>query len=100
MTQSQKIEVRPELLRFAEAMERVLRKNDWKGETTYGCDPTTALDGIWDEVRELDRESYGHPNISTSRAKFGRMKKEAVDVANFAMLFWLGCGESPEDPEE
>lgn len=84
--------IRPELIRFAEAMERTLRANDHKGSTEHGADPHYMLEKVWEETRELDREMYGHPNIWTSDAKFRRVQHEAVDVANCAMLLWLGMG--------
>lgn len=94
---TEELKIRPELLRFAADMERILRENDYKGETTNGCDPSYMLEKIWLEVRELDREMHGHPNITTSGAKFKKVKHEAVDVANCAMLLWLGMGSFQED---
>lgn len=91
METQDKVEIRPELLRFAEAMEIVLRENDYKGSTSEGFRPDEMLERMWDEIRELDREAYGHPSILTTRRKLKTMGKEAVDVANFAMFFWLGC---------
>lgn len=82
--------IRPELLRFVAAMEATLRRNDHKGGTGEGCDPTYMLEKCWEEIRELDREMHGHPNIFTPAAKFDRMKHEAVDLANCAALLWLG----------
>lgn len=81
------VKLRPAVQRFAEAMERILRENDHKGSVTnVRCD--VAMDGLWDEVRELDRAAWGHVNISTTRPEKNAIQKEAVDVANFALMVW------------
>jgi hypothetical protein len=85
--------IRPELIRFAARMEEILRANDHKGGTSRGFRPDEMLERVWDEVRELDRATHGHPNIYTPEDRLRRMQDEAVDVANFAMLFWLGCAD-------
>lgn len=85
-----KIPIRPELLKFAEAMEVVLQENDHKGSvTTVRCDE--AVERLWDEVRELDRVAWGHISIITKPAEREKIKKEAVDVANFALMTWYGA---------
>lgn len=87
MNAEKTIKLRPAVLRFAEAMEKVLRENDYKGSVTnVRCD--VAVDGIWDELRELDRAAWGHINISTKRDEKDAIQKEAVDVANFALMAW------------
>jgi hypothetical protein len=81
------IKLRPAVLRFAEAMERILRENDHKGSVTnVRCD--MAMDGLWDEIRELDRAAWGHINIGTKRDEKNAIQKEAIDVANFALMVW------------
>lgn len=93
------MQIRPELMRFVEHMEAVLRANDHKGDTTHGFRPDEALERIWDEVRELDRATFGI-NIYTPSAKVRKMQGEALDVANFALLFWLGCEAWIEESKE
>lgn len=84
------IKLRPAVQRFAEAMELILRENDYKGSVTnVRCD--VAMEGLWLEMRELDRASYGHVNISTTRPEKAVIQKEAVDVANFALMVWHSC---------
>lgn len=81
------LKLRPAVERFAQEMERVLRENDYKGSVTnVRCD--VAVDRLWDEVRELDRAAYGHVNISSTKEECGAIRKEAVDVANFALMVW------------
>lgn len=82
--------LRPAVLRFARAMELILRENDHKGPVTnVRCD--VAMDGLWLEMRELDRASWGHINISTTPEEKAAIQKEAVDVANFALMVWHSC---------
>jgi hypothetical protein len=81
------LKLRPAVERFAQEMERILRENDHKGSVTnLRCD--VAMEGLWLEMRELDRASWGHVNISTTRVERGAIQKEAVDVANFALMVW------------
>ena len=84
------VPIRPELLKFAEAMEVVLQENDYKGSvTTVPCD--VAVERLWDEMRELDRAAWGHISIITQSGERKRIQKEAVDVANFALMAWYGA---------
>lgn len=86
------MKIRPIVMAFAEAMEKVLRENDYKGKPE-DCPLDTAVDRLHDELRELDREAYGHPNIGTTEEELEKIRSEAVDVANFAMMAW--CGATP-----
>lgn len=66
-------ELRPVVLKFAEVMERQLRKNDWKGH--WGCCTGSYLfNRLRGEVNEL------------ARAPAQDRLAEAADVANFAMM--------------
>jgi hypothetical protein len=83
------LKLRLAVQRFAEAMEEILRENDYKGSVTnVRCD--VALEGLWLEVRELDRAAMGggHINISTTPREKTAIMKESVDVANFALMVW------------
>jgi hypothetical protein len=71
-------------------MEKVLRENDHKGKPE-DCPLYTAVDRMFDEVRELDRAAYGHPNIDTTDEQLDEIRREAVDVANFALMAWFGA---------
>lgn len=87
MKTEEAIKLRPAVQRFAEAMERILRENDYKGSVTnVRCD--VAIEGLWLEMRELERASHGHVNIYTTRDEKDAIQKEAVDVANFALMVW------------
>ena len=73
------ITVRPEVARFAEAMERKLAANDhkphWRRYSTVHL-----LTRLFDEFLELQEAvDDGVPE---------RIRDEAVDVAAFAMMIW------------
>lgn len=81
------LKLRPAVQRFAQDMERILRENDHKGSVTnVRCD--VAMEGLWTEMRELDRASWGHVSMSTTKLDRVAIRKEAVDVANFALMVW------------
>lgn len=75
------MKIRPEVMKFAEAMERKLRKNDHKGgwNTSEFWYLSTRLE---EERRELDRAIIRAVRSNKWKAVIG----EAVDVANFAMM--------------
>lgn len=67
-------ELRPILREFAEAMEAVLRKNDYKGGWSQDMCPMGYLeDRLVQEVGEYRKSKDA---------------KELVDIANFAMMAW------------
>ncbi len=70
--------LRPELDAFADLMEKVLRRNDHKGHWC-ACTTSYLFSRLVEEVGELGR------SIDEERAK-DRIRKEAADVANFAMM--------------
>ena len=77
--------VRPEVLRLAVVMERLLRKNDWKGG--WGQEPAEVLLlGALEELRELaaviSEIRYAGPSSDLNI----RVWEEAGDVANFVMM--------------
>lgn len=85
--------IRKVVMDFAEAMERVLRENDYKGKPE-DCPLDTAVDRLYDELRELDKAAHGHPNVDTTSEEIAEIEKEAVDVANFALMAWCAFRRS------
>lgn len=85
--------VRPEVQRFAQMMERTLRKHDAeRGEGVEGLDADFCIGRIQGEFKEL-MEVWKRYEL-TFRPKevdqlSGRLKAEAVDVANFCMMLCL-----------
>jgi len=74
---------RPAVMRFAEAMERVLQKNDYKGGWDE-CKLSYLIDRIKGEYGEA-REKW---DMVKSREDYGGVAEELIDVANFCMMFW------------
>lgn len=72
--------VRPEVLRFAAAMEMTLRLNDDKGGWSR-CPPEYLLSRMKDEMQELE-------TALASPGEHAPIRNEAVDVANFAMMLY------------
>lgn len=72
------IEIRPEVARFALAMEEVLRQNDHKGGWR-DCSLDYLVGRLQDEFHEL---------MEAVRGKDPDIRKEAVDLANFSMMIW------------
>ncbi len=70
------MKLRPEVLRFAEAMERKLRKNDYKSGWK-DCDLFYLEDRLKKELSEF---------MKTLANQSNRMEGEAADVANFLMM--------------
>jgi len=94
LTATKPSDLRPELLRFALAMENQLRENDWKrhwrGDGGRGggwgamrwSDIANRIRGELTELRTLMKSTR-----LRSRDDFKeRVTKEAADVANFAMM--------------
>jgi len=77
------MKIRTEVLIFAEAMEKKLRKNDHKG----GWDSESydyLIARLFEEARELQRTTCRANIRGSYRAVLG----EALDVANFAMMIY------------
>lgn len=98
------LKLRPEVLAFAQLMERVLQENDHKGGWKE-CKPDWLVGRIRGEAMELRdlvrdhrigtagsthrldyRPSYSSPTIRQEIAR------EATDVANFCMMIADVCG--------
>lgn len=71
--------LRPQLATFAAAMEATLKANDHKGGWSSMTEQWLWL-RLADEVRELE--------VETRKPDAIRMMREAVDVANFAMMIY------------
>ena len=74
--------IRPEVMRFAQAMELVLRKNDYKGGWKDMGD-YKLLERAYEELEECRIEMRSLKSGSMRRAS-----REMVDVANFCMMFF------------
>jgi hypothetical protein len=65
--------------RFADSMESALRRNDWKGKEGWkGFPRGELLRRLKEEVAELEIAMRSGGSAAT--------RKEAADVANFAMM--------------
>lgn len=74
--------LRPEVRRFAAAMEQKLRANDAKGGWK-DCTPFEMIQRAQEELRELECEVRRiPPGVTTTE----ECRKEAADVANFLMM--------------
>lgn len=80
---------RPKLMRFARLMESRLLDNEGKGGWR-DCDPEWLLDRLYQEAKELSRET-GPEGKHDSK----RIGQEAADVANFAMMIADVCEGLP-----
>ena len=81
--------IRPELAAFALEMETVLRENDHKS----GWDTMSVhqlFSRIKDEFEELQREYTLQTNALDGINRRDRLRKEAIDLANFCMFlaYW------------
>jgi len=77
--------IRPEVAAFAIEMETVLRENDHKS----GWDRMSVhqlFSRIKDEFEELQREYILQTNALDGVNRKDRLRKEAIDVANFCMF--------------
>ena len=78
--------LRPEVERFAWAMEMKLRKNDHKGHWS-GCTNAYLLRRLVGETEELRLAMLGpdgQKSLTVAEAEY--IIREAADVANFAMM--------------
>ncbi|MFA5036979.1 MAG: hypothetical protein WC479_07370 [Candidatus Izemoplasmatales bacterium] len=76
-----------QIVPFAKAMDEVLTKNDHKGGW-HNCDIQYLRYRLVEELGEYFAwASRGSPS-SISEAEYRQMRKELVDIANFAMMLW------------
>jgi NTP pyrophosphatase (non-canonical NTP hydrolase) len=71
------MEIRKEVLIFAEDMEQKLRENDYKGGWK-NCEVSFLIGAIEKELGELKEV--------VKNGEFAKIIREAADVANFAMM--------------
>jgi len=74
------VKLRPEVMAFAEAMERKLRENDWK-EHWSGFNVSALCERLYEEYQELLIPATIDPCPEDAMG-------EAVDVGNFAMMIY------------
>lgn len=75
--------LRPVLTAFAQDMERALRKNDYKGETSWREDTFAALFlRLREEMDELEVALRAGGTVENLE----NVIRESADVANFAMM--------------
>ena len=73
-----KIEIRKEIMEFAEEMERIMNKHDInKSDSWKTCDEGFLWKKLREEWKELD-DCYSDESKS----------KEFIDVANVCMMLW------------
>ena len=76
--------IRTTVIEFAINMEMVLSQNDNKGGWD-NCKAGYLWNRLLDEIEELKMAKV---NYGLDRNKFHEVKKECIDVANFAMMIW------------
>jgi len=79
------IRPRDSVLKFSLAMEKKLRRNDYKGGW-MDCDPWWLLDRVKDEIDEIE-------SAMLKGLKPNRVTSECADVANLAMMVAEVYGE-------
>jgi hypothetical protein len=83
--------MRPQLKKFAERMEEILKVNDDK-DGWEGCSVGWLLDQVGKELREARtayREQYLRTVVQPEAGDaIKALQDEAVDVANFCMMVW------------
>jgi len=77
------IGLRPEVYKFAKAMEAKLKANDYKGGWMT-MTPGEVIRRLKEEVEEMCEAAIMHE---------GGVLEEAADVANFALIFAQLAGE-------
>lgn len=81
------MKLRPEVQKFAEAMERKLRTHDKDRQTFVGGFDSSfcikRLSEEWDELK-----------LAYEKGILSDVLDESVDVANFAMMLW--CTKNPK----
>lgn len=92
---------RPEVIAFANAMERKLRENEWKGTWKHDA-PGSLMDRVHEELMEFRDELYTIGPRDTEAHRTALLN-EAADVANMLMMVVDVCGAlaaSPSAPSE
>lgn len=86
---------RPEVVTFADLMERELRNNDHKGGWK-GCAAGPLLDRVYEELNELRDALFSYPRDTLEYRR--KIAEEAADVANMAMMVVDVCDALPPPP--
>lgn len=84
---------RPEVVAFADAMERKLRANDWKGTWKHDA-PGALMDRVHEELTEFRDELFTRGPRDTDAHKVALLN-EAADVANMLMMVVDTSGALP-----
>ena len=84
--------IRPEAHIFALAMEERLRSNDVKGGWEH-LTPTLLLSRLLEEAGELAREIRHLEEVDPTPEEAMSVRKEAADVANYAMMIADNYGD-------
>ena len=89
---------RDSVIKFAYAMEAVLRQNDYKGGWSR-CTPERLIKKLHEEEEELENTFNETMELSSPVWNYTKeTRKEAVDVANLCMMIW--ANSSVENPSE
>lgn len=76
--------IRPEILKVAEEMEKVMRKHDGnKGDSYKTCDISFLGGKIQEEYAEVEKEIYNFLFSSSNS-----LKPELIDLCNCCMMLW------------
>ena len=81
--QTEREKVRPEVMKFAEALEKVLKKNDYKGGWSE-----MSLGEIFDRIQDEMDEAKIEWNAVKKREQYEKVSMELIDVTNFCMMFY------------
>lgn len=84
---------RPEVVAFADAMERKLRANEWKGTWKHDA-PGALMDRVHEELTEFRDELFTRGPRDTDEHK-AALLNEAADVANMLMMVVDTSGALP-----
>ena len=78
--------IRPELLAFAEAMEKTMREHDpEKGDSWKDCQIKYLYIKLNEEFTEVETAVY---NRLHKAGKINEISKELVDMANVSAMLW------------
>lgn len=76
---------RPEIIEFAEAMEKVMSRNDKeKGDSWKTCDMDFLVNKLKEEIREWEEDNDYNERYGLSPADM----EELVDIANVCMMLF------------
>ncbi len=77
--------MRPEVIRFAEEMEKVLKENDFRGG--WSCKEVSIQYLEYRLVEEMGKYfKYAAKEAEVGASDNKKAKKELIDIANFALM--------------